>query len=84
MVRKAAVGQPRSEKKQLDSAQNGRHDPELDDVSFGDFQDVKENLRDKHHDQDLPEGQIMAKKSPAPPGKTFTRARLVVKVGIVR
>ncbi|MEY4631396.1 MAG: hypothetical protein RIQ81_1516 [Pseudomonadota bacterium] len=79
-----AMWQPRTEKKQLDPAQNRRQNPELDHISFGDFQHMKEDLCHSHQDQDLAKAQILPEESPAPPYETSsTGCRLIVKIGIL-
>jgi len=89
LIRKFFAGcdtmrQPSTEKKELNTAENSWHNPKLDHVSFGDFQDMEENLCDSHHDKNLANAKILAKESPAPEEKTLSLIAEIMKIWILR
>lgn len=78
----APVRQPGSKQKQLEPTEDCRHNPELNHVSLWNFEDMEENLGHGHHDQNLPETQILSKKSQTPSEKVVTSFGLIMKVGV--
>jgi hypothetical protein len=43
---------------------------------------MKENLGDRHHDNNLAKAQILAEKSPPPGEKSFTLLGVIVKIRV--